>query len=373
MKRTLALLLAATLFCGALVGCGNAAANSVPARPEVLPEYNPNPLTGLEKDGGYPYGQRPVAVMINNIKESLPQSGIAGADLIYEMVTEGGITRMMAVYSDLSKAGGYIGPVRSARDQHIQMMLPLNALYVHIGASTFARDMLETYHYADKSIDGNPTAVRDTVFWLDEERHKTKDIEHCWYTSSELIQNGIRKYKLDAEGEPEAIFRFRSYKENARMLPLSGASSAHIQFSASYYSDFTYEPSSGKYLKSEFGEPQIDAATGEQLAFNNVLILFTNISPRPDGVLMNVDYSFGGIGYYLCGGNYEPIRWMKGTPESPLQIVSAEGDEEEIEINPGKSYIAVVGLDQFSSLTIGADNPLTLPDSASSEALSKNS
>ena len=88
---------------------------------------------------------------------------------------------------------------------------------------------------------------------------------------------------------------------------------------------------------------------------------------------MNVDYSFGGIGYYLCGGNYEPIRWMKGTPESPLRIVSAEGDEEEIEINPGKSYIAVVGLDQFSSLTIGADNPLTLPDSASSEALSKNS
>lgn len=371
MKRTLALLLAAALFCGALAGCGNGAANSAPARPDVLPEYNPNPLTGLEKDGGYPYGQRPVAIMINNIKQSLPQSGIAGADLIYEMVTEGGITRMMAVYSDVSKAGGYIGPVRSARDQHVQMMLPLNALYVHIGASTFARDMLEAYHYSDKSIDGNPTAVRDAVFWLDEERHKTKDIEHCWYTSSELIQNGIRKYKLDSEGEPDPIFHFRAYKENPRVLPLSGASSAHISFSASYYSDFSYDPTTGKYLKSEFGEPQLDAATGEQLAFDNLLILFTNITPRPDGVLMNVDYTFGGVGYYLCGANYESVRWLKGSPESPLRIVNAEGDEKDIEINPGKTYVAVVGLDQFSSFTIGADNPLVLPEDVISAAQSK--
>ena len=101
MKRMLSFLLCALLLCSLLAGCGGGAANSAPARPDTLPDYNPNPLTGLEKDAGYPYGQRPIAVMINNIKDSLPQSGISGADLMYEMVTEGGITRMMAVYSDI--------------------------------------------------------------------------------------------------------------------------------------------------------------------------------------------------------------------------------------------------------------------------------
>ncbi|MEG1932422.1 MAG: DUF3048 domain-containing protein, partial [Pygmaiobacter sp.] len=344
MKRFFALALAACLLAGCFAGCGNAA-SSAPTRPETLPDYNPNPLTGMEKDAGYPYGQRPVAVMINNIKESLPQSGIASADLMYEMVTEGGITRMMAVYSDLSKAGGAIGPVRSARDQHIQMILPMQALYVHIGSSTFARDMLETYHYAERDLDGNSTTVRDTAFRLDEERHATRDIEHCWYTSSEMISAGIKKYKLSTEGETSPVFKFGNYSSAPRMLLLSGAKELHISFSQSDYSDFSYDSASGKYLKSEFGAPQLDAATGEQLRYNNLLILFTDITPRPDGVLMNVNYNFGGVGYYVNGGNYEPIRWLKGTPEQPLRIISMEDDEVDIEINPGTSYIAMVGLD----------------------------
>ena len=63
----------------------------------------------------------------------MPQSGISQADIIYEAVTEGGVTRLMALYSNLSKVP-YVGPVRSARTQFVEMMLPLNAVYVHIGS-----------------------------------------------------------------------------------------------------------------------------------------------------------------------------------------------------------------------------------------------
>lgn len=346
------------LACCLLAGCGKEAESS--ARPAVLPEYNPNPLTGLEKDAGYPYGQRPIAVMVNNISDSLPQSGIGGADLIYEIVTEGGITRFLAVYSDISKAGGYIGPVRSARDQHLQLVLPFSPLMVHIGSSNTARDLLETYHYSDKDLDGNPSTVRDAAFWLDEERHESRLIEHCWYTSPQLISAGIEKYKLSASCEEyDPIFHFRSYKEAPRSLAISGAENLHLQFSSTYYSDFSYDAVSGLYQKSQQGEPQIDALTGQQLSFTNLIVLFTEITTQPNGVLSEVDYRYGGVGYYFSNGSYEPIRWAKGSPEDPLKILTPGNEEKEVELNCGKSYIAVVGLDQFLNFTINGTNPLS--------------
>jgi len=94
---------------------------------------------------------RPVAIMVSNAKVNIPQSGISNADIIYEAVTEGGVTRLMALYSDMDSIGK-TGSIRSARDQFIQLMLPLNAIYVHIGTSTSAKRMLDFYSYND--IDG---------------------------------------------------------------------------------------------------------------------------------------------------------------------------------------------------------------------------
>ena len=173
---------------------------------------------------------------------------------------------------------GKIGPVRSARDQHIQMILPMEALYVHIGASTFARDMLETYHYADKDLDGNSTNVRDVAFWLDEERHKTREIEHCWYTDSSLIQSGIKKYHLDLEREASPVFQFVSYAASPRRLALSGANELHVQFSQSYYSDFSYDSAKpvihihqyAVRARGDFGKQNQQVAIAQLLAARDV-------------------------------------------------------------------------------------------------------
>ena len=360
MKRLAAVLLCLAFCLTAFAGCSQPAESESTARPEVLPAYNPNPLTGLEKDAGYPYGKRPVAVMVNNIVDSLPQSGIAGADVIYEIVTEGGITRLMAVYSDLSKAGGYIGPVRSARDQHLQLALSYSPLFVHIGSSTTANALLETYHYEDKDLDGNASSVRDVGFWLDEKRHETRLIEHCWYTSPELIEKAVNKYGLaDDKEEYDPIFKFRSYKEAPRSLAVADAGDVHIQFSGNYESDFSYNAVDGLYAKSQKGTPQTDTNNGRQLAFTNLLVLFTEITRQPDGVLSDVDYQFGGYGYYFSGGGYEAVRWTKGDAANPLRIVTEGNEELEVELNCGKTYVAVVGLDQFLNFTVGGVNPLS--------------
>ena len=113
-KRIFALLLAAALGAALLTGCGGddsgsgSAAAPTPT-PQPINVYDYNPLTGLDKADDLPDGQRPVAIMINNVQAALPQTGIGSADVIYEMETEGGITRMMAVYSDYTKVP-LVGP-----------------------------------------------------------------------------------------------------------------------------------------------------------------------------------------------------------------------------------------------------------------------
>lgn len=357
-KRYLAMCLVLIFNFMLLTGCGQANSGEVdpqPENPQIEQSENreANPLTGLQKAADYPENTRPVAIMINNIKEALPQTGLQSADLIYEMVTEGGITRLMAVYSDYTKLG-LVGPVRSARDQHLQLAFPLQALYVHIGSSTYAKDMLDAYKYDAKDLDGNLGSVREIAFYLDEERHKTKNIEHCYYTSGEMIQAAIEKYNMETTVTEtlKPIFDFVSYEETPRKLKTGEVTDIAWEFSWNNETSFVYNEAKNYYEKSAFGAEQIDTATEDALHFDNILLLFTEITPRADNVLMNVNYSYGGIGYYFNGGRYELVRWMKGLPEQPLRIVDAGGNEVNVKINPGKTYVGVVSDTMIGTLTL---------------------
>ncbi len=352
MKKLRALCLSAVLLCGLLAGCGQAAESQPlpePAAPE-LPSAQPafflgqdvNPYTGLPKGENYPEGRRGVAVMINNVRAALPQSGINQADVLYEMVTESGITRMMALYRDYQHLP-VVGPLRSARDQHVQLMLPLDCLYAHIGTSSYAAEMLESYRYLDsKAIDGR----YKTYYWVDAERRRTLGQEHCVYMNGESFTQAVEKYKLDTASEPAPVFNFGRYDETPRVLEDGDAQSVSIRFSSYADSLFTYDQETGCYYKEEFGQPQIDANTKEQYSADNVLLLFADIDKYPDGLLSHVNFDAQGAGMYFCGGRYQKIRWMKGVPNMPLRIVDQEGTETDQIINPGRTYVAVVDIDQ---------------------------
>ena len=89
------------------------------------------PLTGegLMEDVS---GQRPIAIMLNNLSKALPQAGVAQADVIYEIVAEGGITRMLALFQDVEGVGE-IGTVRSARDYYVSLAYGHDAIFLHAG------------------------------------------------------------------------------------------------------------------------------------------------------------------------------------------------------------------------------------------------
>ncbi len=323
-----------------MVACGSSEPHSdVESQPEVTPEpieeRQYNYITGEELEFEELATMRPVAVMVDNSKYAMPQSGIEAAEIIYEMVTEGGITRLMAVFSDIDEVED-VGPIRSARDQFVQFMLPLNAIYVHIGTSIYANDMLNFYHYQD--IDGLYLGVSSFVF--DSKRAEKYAHEHCWYTDDGMIEEGMRKTGLSINGNLYPAFNFADYREDAVILS-DGLDATDIYFRFSDYADaeLNYSEDDNRYYKKTFGAPQIDDSTGNQIAFENVLILNTNTAPYPDGLCTAFDLT-GGEGYYFYGGRYIPVTWTKGQPEAPLQIFDLEGNP--VVINVGKTYVAVI-------------------------------
>ncbi len=324
-------------------GCFNKQSLNNELKNENLSQKEYNYLTGLPFEDGADKSARPVAAMINNIKIALPQNGLENADIIYEAVTEGGITRLMAVYSDINKIDR-VGPIRSARDQFIEMMLPLNAIYVHIGASSSAERMLNFYSYQD--IDG--IYLGFLAFEQDIELAKTKGPEHSWFTNKDLIKAGMDKTGIQTKNDFYPAFDFVGNGEAKRTL--NGDVANKISFAYSDYADvsFDYDATSGRYLKNAFGIPHLDAETGNQVSFDNVFILLTDVGvQKENGVLPDFELE-AGEGYYFSGGKYEKIEWRKGEPENPLVLYDANGAV--LKVNTGKSYVGL--LDNKKSETI---------------------
>lgn len=366
-RRLIAALLAGAMAFS-LTACGQEEASSSGSQPTVggegivQSEDKPTPqvnlITGEALGEGMTPGQRPVAIMINNAQAALPQRGIGSADAILEMETEGGVTRFLALFANAASIP-QVGPVRSSRDQHLQFVLPLNAIFVHIGSSIYAQNLLNQYQYQD--IDGLYLGV--TSFLLDEERRKTRGQEHCWYTDAALIAAGMEQNGLAADGAKNTLLPFLS-PDASPMTPQDG-DAPDISFNASATTSvqLTYDAASGTYLKNAYGSAQIDESTGAQLAFRNVLVLFATVTLKPDGNCTDFDLT-GGEGYYCWGGKYQKIRWEKGDVTEPLRLFDADGNE--LSVNTGKSYIAVISETRRADIAFGGLKVEAAPEAAAS-------
>ena len=365
IKRILSVLLAVSIglsfaACGAQQNSGSGSALSKPVPTltgaQVL-DYNP--LTGQPLAEGVQKGQRPIGVMVNNAHIAMPQRGIAAADAVFEMLTEGGITRLLALYSDY-KTMPQVGPVRSARDQHLQFAIPLNAIMVHIGSSVYAENLFNEYQYQD--IDGRYLGT--TSFDFDAERAKTRASEHCWYTSGALVAAGIENKQIATTGESHPLFRFSPANQPTS---LSGGDAPDVVFNFSPENtvQLTYNAETKLYAKKAYGEPHVDELDGAQLAFSNVVILTAQVGLKPDEYCTDFVLTKG-TGWYIYGGKYKQIQWEKGKPEDPIKLTDEKGAE--ILVNPGKSYIAVLGTDMADTVRMDANAPITEPVSSASAA-----
>ncbi len=364
IKKIIALMLM-ILMVASLVACGDgesgsevlitstAPASAVTPAPSSssMPEevvLNQAFLTGLEKDEDYPEGKRITAVMINNVPSSRPQNGISEAEILVEIGVEYGVTRFMAIfedYEDIPEVGG----LRSARDQFFQLLIPFRGFYVHEGPSHSSHPvnvMINDYEYEEYDLQA-------TYYPIYEKDSSRSTDSYGWYdVSGESITEHIESRELDdyrSYGSP--MFNFVSYEEEPRVPETAPMPELTITHNPGYLTYFEYDNSSEKYMMSMFNsysgnvDATIDNNNGEQLGFENVLVLFAPVDTYPNTAPENLpkyNYADGGYGYYFSQGHYEPLYWRKGAPNEALMLEKADGSGEPFYINTGKTYLSMV-------------------------------
>ena len=218
----------------------------------LLPAYDADPLTGeARKSTG-----RMVGVMVNNIANSekqnaRPQRGIGSADLLIESKVEGGITRLCAVFRDADTIPE-VGPLRSGRDQFLQLLMPHQALYYHDGESIFCTQFINVYDYSGLNIGGKSyfnTPVHPHVAHRDN-RGRNVAYEHTEFTSGKEIRQAASNAGIGLKYDYDAtFFRFADYRtgeENAMQGAASGKA-VSITHSDHYKTSFRYDPQSRTY------------------------------------------------------------------------------------------------------------------------------
>ncbi len=306
----------------------------------VIPEYT-NPLTGLGTIREDLHRNRPVAIMINNLRGALPQEGIADCDIMYECLVEGGITRLMAVVSDY-EALGAIGSIRSCRHYYLDLAQNYDAIYIHAGASDMG--FIEISERGINNLNG-VNMYLPGMFFRDEERLKTMSYEHTLMTTGEGIVKGITQKRYRTElGEDFKNKDAFSFVEFGTKRELSGENAECVLLPYSKYQTarFDYDKLTNSYYRFQFVDaPHIDGTTGEQISFTNILILFCDVKAVGDaaGHLDITTENEMGEGYYISGGKAEEITWSKPTEDSPTVYYGADGSE--LSVNRGKTFISI--------------------------------
>lgn len=303
---------------------------------EDLPPENLNPLTGLEASYEVE-GHRPIAVMLNNIYQALPQVGISEADVLFECLAEGGITRLMGVFAEYNELG-VIGSVRSSRPYYLDCAQMFDAIYCHAGGSEEAYAQI-----ASRKID-NIDGVRGDplgVYYRDQERLKTMSLEHTMMTTGEGIIRTIEhcSFRTDLRDGFEYPFDFADMGSSA---DLGEDESLHIYLPISNVQtvDYIYDSEAKEYLRFQYnGDKHIDGGTGEQLSFKNIIVLFTDVSgPYDNKGHIKVGTTGSGTGYLASEGKYKAINWSRDNADGNLTLTDAESGEI-IVINRGKTFI----------------------------------
>lgn len=309
-----------------------AASPTAEPTPTPAPANNTNPLTGETTETDY-NNQRPVAVTLRNGEGSTPQWGVGKADLLVEGVSEGYDTTLTAVFAtrnDISK----VGPVGKVTDLGLQLVLPLSAVPVHIGKTTYASNLLNVLTYQD--MDGLNVGTSGMAFDSDRYASGYRE-ENCWYTTADLITAGLANYSMDTTGANMPLFHFEE-----RPAPESqNGVNLYITFSQTAGAELKYDAATGLYLRHNFdGTPTMDVDSGQQASFKNVLVLYASSGVKDDGYTRQYDMN-GGTGLYLTDGAWQEIRWTKGDATAPLSLTDTSGAT--LAVNPGKTYLAVWG------------------------------
>ena len=297
---------------------------------EFIEEVVEEPYTGPKVFSG---DSRSIAFMIDNdVKASLPHAGLNNAYMVYEIIVEGGASRLMAVFK-YDNLPDKIGPIRSCRHYFLDYVQEHDALYCHIGQSTQGGE-----------------ALRDRGIQHIETDHARIGPDRTWHNAfaiKEKVYKTIENRGWRTTQKQDCILKFN--EKDTDLLSDEYADKVTVKFPVST-TVFDYDEESKTYLISMKGAPHVDKFTNERTYAKNILVYKVNNQSvwdawndhrEPDNKKRQEIYNTGsGTGYYITNGKVIDIKWTKLTHSSKTTYTDMRGNE--LKVNDGITWVEIV-------------------------------
>ncbi len=301
---------------------------------EAEPVANENNVLTAEVDKKevqiFKGNDRPIAVMIDNHQDAWPQAGLQNAYMVYEIIVEGGETRLMALFkgADVEK----IGPVRSARHYFIDYAMENDAIYVHFGQSPQAESDIKKY-----SIDDiNGIAEDGTTFW----RVKDKYAPHNAVTSTENLLKSAKNKGYRTTSNETSVLNYVTDEVNLE----NGEAATEITIPHSQLQEveYYYDEENKVYERYARDKEQVDWDTENPITVKNIIITFcdnytlTDTENKGRQGLKNIG-TFDG--YYITNGKAIPIKCTKEARDEKTVYKDLNGNV--INVNDGNTFVHI--------------------------------
>ncbi|MFW6042237.1 MAG: DUF3048 domain-containing protein, partial [Chloroflexota bacterium] len=306
--------------------------------PDNFPE-NVNPLTGEVVDDPAVLDRRPIAVKISNYPTVVrPQSGLNNADLMFEHYAEGGVTRFTALF--YAKDADPVGSIRSGRLIDLEIPKMYDAAFAYSGASGPVRLMMRDSVFFDRII--SPDFGHGGFYRIED---PDKAVEHTLFTDTPRIRAILQERGQDTPPQFQTNMAFLPD------VPTGGepASSLEIRY-VGVNAYWQYNPTTARYHRSTDGQAHVDANTGQQLSFKNVIVLAahhedtTILEDMVGGGHYSIEiqvWGEGPVSIFRDGQRFEG-RWRRENPNDMLTFYDLEGNI--LPLAPGNSFFQLVPL-----------------------------
>lgn len=299
------------------------------------------PLSGLAAEAGGS-APRPVMVMVENSAAARPQSGLNQADLVYEILAEGNITRFVAVFQ--SRSPKVVGPVRSIRPYFVEIGDGLDAIIVHAGWSQEAMNLI-----ADRKLSHFDQVYGDSAYYW---RSGERKAPHNLYTAVDLIRKGASDKKMQDSWRGSGLSFIRQEAGEGGVQPVQSApagkeaASVLIPYVGGYTAGYRYDAGTKLYKREMNGQPHLDKETGRTLQAANILICKSRHRIIDSDGRREVDVFGPGQGYLVQEGQAREVTWKRQNG-----MIRAYVDGKELELLPGQTWVQVVP--ETSAITFG--------------------
>lgn len=329
----------------------------------ALPKTEQCPLNGVmysKQQSQWWEAHRPLGVMIENHENARPQSGLSQADIVYEAVAEGGITRFLAFY--YCQDGMEVGPIRSARTYFIDFASEYgdSPLYAHVGGANQpgpanALSQLTDYGWTGYN-DINQFSVGFPTFWRDYDRlgHPAAT-EHTMYSTTQKLWDYAAKSRDLSDVSKDGTkwdkgFVQYQFTADAVASLRSKSQSIHLEFwtgDSNYYVDWKYDAKTNVYSRVNGGAAHIDRDNKKQVTAKNVVLLLMRESSANDGYENNVHllYKTKGTGKAIVfkDGKEITATWEKRDRTGRTIVKDASGNQ--IKFNRGLIWFEILPTD----------------------------